>query len=182
MTDANLSMIFMDEINDTGSYTYLSVKCAAGQGWIFALSTKHAIVPQDSRTDEALDEWQDDAYVASYRVGSGLPATIYDLIQPRLGGKLRPDTLLFYDTNANNVLAQGLNDGQKITLRLEPRRTDAAIKADSITFSRQLDSLRRSRPSTPASKPAGRRCLARFSACPLPTASKGKSPRRSPTW
>lgn len=131
MNDANLSIIFIDEVNDTGSNTYLSMKCAAGQGWLFGIATKHTLLPS-SLSAEELDELADNQYTVSYRVGTSQPGSITDLTPAWFNGKLRPESLLFYGTSANNAIAQGLLDGKKIVIRIQPKTADAAIK-------RQLD-------------------------------------------
>lgn len=128
MTDANMSIIFMDEMNDTGSYTYLSLKCAAGQGWSFGISLKTPLVPQNETDGDYLDGLLDENYLVSYRVGNKQPASVRDLSPAFLNGRLRPETVSFYDVNANNAMAQGLVDGEKIAIRIQPITDKALIK------------------------------------------------------
>ncbi|GMA17325.1 hypothetical protein E5F05_07255 [Deinococcus metallilatus] len=129
MNDANLSIVFIDELNDTGSNTYLSMKCAAGQGWLFGIATKHALLPTTPiESRDELDKQIDDLYAVSYRVGTSQAATVGDIDSAWLNRKLRPESLLFYDMNANNAIAQGLMDGKKVVIRIQPRRDGAVVK------------------------------------------------------
>ncbi len=128
MTDSNRSIVFLDEMNDTASSTYLSLVCAGENQWVFALATKHQLVSADMSNLDELDDWMDSSYTVSYRVGNNQPATVKDLGPGVRGGQLRRESFLIFDANANNAMAQGLQDGYKVAIRIEANSSAAPVK------------------------------------------------------
>jgi hypothetical protein len=128
MNDANMSIVFINELNDTGDNTYISLKCAAGDGWVFNIAIKYSLIPKADAEEAPVESFLDENYIVSYRVGSNPPGTIHKLSNAILNGKVRPESVVFFDKNANTSIAQGFLNGKKITIRIEPFKKTSLIK------------------------------------------------------
>ncbi|MFD2610366.1 hypothetical protein ACFSR9_13105 [Deinococcus taklimakanensis] len=127
VTDENLSEIFLDE--QYTQNTYLTFKCWGDRGFQFGVTTKHTLLPD-------LDELDlNSLYRVTYRIGTALPATVYDLGRLGVDGAVRRDTLGLRDTAANEAILSGLLSGQKVILRVEPNGPDALVRQPlTLTF------------------------------------------------
>lgn len=132
MTDENMSRIFINEVNDTGSITFLVADCSDKSIY---LKTKHPLlVPTEDMDGEQASEVMAEHYQVTARVGKKKPFTIDELNAYRFLPKdVTPKNTTPYNTVAlfgdkiKDIIV-GLMMEEAVAIRIEPKSELASIK------------------------------------------------------
>lgn len=132
MTDENMNRIFINEVNDTSSITFLMADCSDKS---LFLKTKHPLlVPTEDMDAEQASELMTEHYQITARVGKKKPFTIDDLGVYRMYSKeIEPKSTTPYNTIAlfgdkiKDIIV-GLMMEEAVAIRIEPKSELASIK------------------------------------------------------